>query len=337
MSAKQVAKQIKSKGLQRLRWYCQLCEKQCRDENGFRCHCSSAAHLRQLAVFAQNQKKVVQDYSEQFRRAFLSVLTLTYQNSRVAANKVYNEVIAHKEHVHMNATRWTSLTEFVKDLASQGVCAVEETDKGLFVSLIQRRDLETAVKRRRSDDFSSDKRQQKIVEQQVKKIALDQSQWCSPTGLKEVGSTFTVNLDMKKKTPIGMHNSRPTSCVQASSSRTEECPLLGCIVRYKYGQHESGNHKFVIVDVKDDFVYLRGLSKADLIKTSVDNISLIIPAIGGRIKIVRGEQKGATGTLVGIDQEGKSVHVRVDDVSLDILRLPYSGVSKYDADYSSRT
>ncbi len=205
----------------------------------------------------------------------------------------------------------------------------------------------------------------------MKKIALDQSQWCSPTGLKEVGSTFTVNLDMKKvrsaltfvassshvpshqKTPIGMHNSRPTSCVQASSSRTEECPLLGCIVRYKYGQHESGNHKFVIVDVKDDFVYLRGLSKADLIKTSVDNISLIIPvsianvchlpltyfdqAIGGRIKIVRGEQKGATGTLVGIDQEGKSVHVRVDDVSLDILRLPYSGVSKYDADYSSRT
>lgn len=104
----------------------------------------------------------------------------SYQNSRVAANKVYNEVIAHKEHVHMNgktytwsfinrvhtpliaATRWTSLTEFVQDLASQGVCTVEETDKGLFVSLIQRGDLETAVKRRRSDDLSSDKRQQKV-------------------------------------------------------------------------------------------------------------------------------------------------------------------------------
>lgn len=60
------------------------------------------------------------------------------------------------------ATRWTSLTEFVKDLASQGVCTVEETDKGLFVSLIQRGDLQTAVKRRRSDDLSSDKRQQKV-------------------------------------------------------------------------------------------------------------------------------------------------------------------------------
>lgn len=36
--ALQIANRIKAKGLQKLRWYCQLCAKQCRDENGFKCH-----------------------------------------------------------------------------------------------------------------------------------------------------------------------------------------------------------------------------------------------------------------------------------------------------------
>ncbi len=34
----QIGNRIKAKGLQKLRWYCQLCQKQCRDENGFKCH-----------------------------------------------------------------------------------------------------------------------------------------------------------------------------------------------------------------------------------------------------------------------------------------------------------
>jgi DNA/RNA-binding protein KIN17 len=37
-SPKGIANRQKLKGLQRLRWYCQMCEKQCRDENGFKCH-----------------------------------------------------------------------------------------------------------------------------------------------------------------------------------------------------------------------------------------------------------------------------------------------------------
>jgi hypothetical protein len=27
---------FQAKGLQKLRWYCQMCQKQCRDENGFK-------------------------------------------------------------------------------------------------------------------------------------------------------------------------------------------------------------------------------------------------------------------------------------------------------------
>ena len=49
----QIANRIKAKGLQKLRWYCQMCGKQCRDENGFKCHLSSESHQRQMMVFGQ--------------------------------------------------------------------------------------------------------------------------------------------------------------------------------------------------------------------------------------------------------------------------------------------
>ena len=45
---KDVANRAKAKGLQKLKFYCQICEKQCRDANGFKCHCTSDAHLRQM-------------------------------------------------------------------------------------------------------------------------------------------------------------------------------------------------------------------------------------------------------------------------------------------------
>lgn len=57
--------------------------------------------------------------------------------SRIAAKVVYNEFIADKNHIHMNSTRWLTLTEFVKYLGREGKCKVEETEKGWFITLIR--------------------------------------------------------------------------------------------------------------------------------------------------------------------------------------------------------
>jgi hypothetical protein len=38
LTPKGIANRIKAKGLQKLWWYRQKCQKQCRDENGFKCH-----------------------------------------------------------------------------------------------------------------------------------------------------------------------------------------------------------------------------------------------------------------------------------------------------------
>lgn len=59
LTPKAISNRIKAKGLQKLRWYCEMCQKQCRDENGFKCHQTSEGHLRQMRIFAENPEAVM--------------------------------------------------------------------------------------------------------------------------------------------------------------------------------------------------------------------------------------------------------------------------------------
>lgn len=135
-SAKQIAKRMKAKGLQRLRFFCQMCEKQCRDENGFKCHCISESHIRQMALFRENPESFLNRYSDKFEKSFLSIFSQRYPNRQVDANMVYQDYIADKEHIHMNATRWQSLSAFVLYLKEKGIVELEETERGFLIKYI---------------------------------------------------------------------------------------------------------------------------------------------------------------------------------------------------------
>ena len=143
-----------------------MCEKQCRDENGFKCHLTSEGHKRQMMVFGQNPDRgmpsagcalsgsqlecpadtclpifpsiistreavqcalgllallsslglgaVISDYTTEFKEGFLALLKQAHGQTRVSAKVVYNEYINDRNHVHMNATNWLTLTDFVK-------------------------------------------------------------------------------------------------------------------------------------------------------------------------------------------------------------------------------
>ena len=54
-----------------------------------------------------------EQYSEDFEKEFLEVLSRRHGTKRVRASLVYNEFIAHKTHTHMNSTHWETLTSFV--------------------------------------------------------------------------------------------------------------------------------------------------------------------------------------------------------------------------------
>lgn len=153
MTAKAISKRIKAKGLGRLRWYCQMCQKQCRDENGFKCHTQSAGHQRQLAIFAESPTGFISEFSQTFRSDFLSVLRQRYSITKVNANSVYQEYIKDRHHVHMNATKWTTLSDFVKDLGKEGFCKVEERDDGFWVAFVDRQEAERERKALQRDNL----------------------------------------------------------------------------------------------------------------------------------------------------------------------------------------
>ena len=118
---KWISNNIKSKGLQKLRWYCQMCEKQCRDESGFKCHTSSESHQRQLLLFSDNSGKFLDSFSREFESSFINLLKRAHGTKKTFANQVYQEYIKDKEHVHMNATKWVTLTGFIQHLGKNSL------------------------------------------------------------------------------------------------------------------------------------------------------------------------------------------------------------------------
>lgn len=140
MSAKAIANKIKAKGLQKIKYYCEMCKKQCRDDNGFKCHLASESHQRQAMIVSQNPEQFVGEFSKQFADGFMYILKTRYRSARVLANTVYQEYIKDREHTHLNATRWLSLTEFAEWLGENGMAEVEHSnaERGVMITYIDR-------------------------------------------------------------------------------------------------------------------------------------------------------------------------------------------------------
>ncbi|ODO03545.1 DNA/RNA-binding protein KIN17 [Cryptococcus wingfieldii CBS 7118] len=170
-SAKAIGNAIKAKGLGRLRWYCQVCEKQCRDENGFQAHCRSEPHMRKIMNIGPKAGSAIADFSRQFQSDFMTLLRSRHLTNRVQANKVYNEYIQDKHHTHMNATRWVTLNGFIMTIGKAGLVKVDEDEKGLWIQWIDNRP-ETLSKQANSLKFEraqmdGEERERKMLEEQI--------------------------------------------------------------------------------------------------------------------------------------------------------------------------
>uniref|UniRef100_A0A4W6D538 DNA/RNA-binding protein KIN17 n=1 Tax=Lates calcarifer TaxID=8187 RepID=A0A4W6D538_LATCA len=173
LSPKAISNRIKAKGLQKLRWYCQMCQKQCRDENGFKCHCMSESHQRQLLLASEDPTKFMDYFSDEFKSDFLELLRRRFGTKRVHNNIVYNEYISYREHVHMNSTQWETLTDFTKWLGREGLCKVDETPKGWYIQYIDR-DPETIRRqeeqaRKKKQEMDDEERSARFIEEQVRR------------------------------------------------------------------------------------------------------------------------------------------------------------------------
>ncbi len=102
-----------------------------------------------MSVVGENPQKYIQGFSNDFQRDFVTLLRTAHGEKWIGVNRFYNEYIRDKEHVHMNATRWSSLTEFSKYLGREGVVHVREDEKdGLMIAW---RDTSAAGVKRREE------------------------------------------------------------------------------------------------------------------------------------------------------------------------------------------
>ena len=64
-------------------------------------------------------------FSKTFLDDFLYLLKRRWGTKRVWNNTVYNEYIMDRDHIHMNATRWLTLSEFTEWLGKEGHCEAD--------------------------------------------------------------------------------------------------------------------------------------------------------------------------------------------------------------------
>lgn len=175
-TAKYQSKQLKASGLQKLRYYCQICEKQCRDANGFKNHLQSPSHKGRISNLSKEGRgrSVVEDFLRQFEKEFLRLLRINHGTKKINANKFYQEYItSDKNHVHMNATRWNTLTSFIKYLGRTGKVRVEAPEDAsdefdLVISLLNAL-MPHADQNREQDTVSDENRASKFLQMQIEK------------------------------------------------------------------------------------------------------------------------------------------------------------------------
>jgi len=314
---KYLANKMKAKGLQKLRWYCQMCQKQCRDENGFKCHTMSESHQRQLLLFADNSKRYIDDFSFDFAKGYVGILKRQFGTKRVNANRVYQEYIADREHIHMNGTRWVTLTGFVKWLGKTGQAIVDETEKGWFITYIDRSpetvEKEEKKKRRQKMEKNDEEKTMEFIEKQVQAALESSGPPPEPvfTELVRENEEEPLKLDIKLKTekkvipsalPTEMVFKRPASV--SGSFRDSKKPkieqrkksALDEIKELEESKRERQNRK--------DYWLTEGIVVKVIVKTLGEEyykqkgvIREVIDKYGAVIKIIE------TGKKLKLDQE----------------------------------
>ncbi|KAK6463602.1 domain of Kin17 curved DNA-binding protein-domain-containing protein [Scheffersomyces coipomensis] len=206
-TAKYQSKKLKASGLQKLKFYCQICPKQCRDENGFKNHLSSPSHLGKVSNVTSS---TIQDYSTQFETDFLRLLKVNHGIKKINANKFYQEYILNdKDHVHMNTTKWNSLTSFIKHLGQTGSVRVEsdnasggnDDEFNLSIRLIDHKsDYEKNQQDKSSKSLKSDEGlSMKLINEQIKRGKLQSQEPESQPPITLPTNVGPIKLSLKSK------------------------------------------------------------------------------------------------------------------------------------------
>lgn len=159
-----------------------------------------------MLVVGESAHTYIEQYSKEFKDDFLALLSRRWGTKRVRANQVYQEFIQDKHHSHMNATQWITLTGFVQWLGKEGICHVDETEKGWFISWIDNSPAalarsDAAMKKERQD-MGDEERQRRFLNDQIERARAAEALRAKEGG--EGGAEEEVPIDLSSIQPFKM-------------------------------------------------------------------------------------------------------------------------------------
>ena len=147
-----------------------------------------------MRVFSESSSSILDEFSKEFEYGYLKTLSHLHGTKRVPANRVYQEYIADKHHIHMNATIWSSLTGFCKYLGKEGKAIVDETEKGWFIQYIDRDPKviarQNSISERKLVELDEEEKQRRLIAHQIE-LAQSNLQHDTRRGYNDTGSNET--------------------------------------------------------------------------------------------------------------------------------------------------
>jgi DNA/RNA-binding protein KIN17 len=163
-----------------------------------------------MKIFRENAGGMMDSFSKEFETGYMETLRRRHGTQRMNANNVYQEVIQDKHHVHMNSTKWASLSDFVQYVGKKGLCVVEETERGWYVTYIERDPALLARKEALKKKTEADQREERLAAKQRETLrmeaakALDRAGCAVERKASEIGEREgDVKMEMKLGAKLG--------------------------------------------------------------------------------------------------------------------------------------
>lgn len=183
-----------------------------------------------LTVGSSGGGNKIAEFSRDFQSDFVRLLRSSHGEKKINANRFYQEYISNKEHVHMNATRWASLGEFVRYLGSLGIVKVEDSEtEGLCVAYVD--NSAEAVERR--EYLKRKKGEEEAEEETAAMLLKKQIEAAGPARKPEDGEADAGRHELKRDAGVKLSIGKPASTPTTSSAKPAAKPATGNVFAKK--------------------------------------------------------------------------------------------------------
>ena len=283
----------------KLKYFCEICSKQCRDANGFKCHLDSESHKRERAIFRPNACELIASRSQEFQDQFIAQLAASSSHGWLVANEVYGGIVRDPDHVHLKGTKWESFTDFLTDLESQNLVQLRPDVRKPSTFEILRIDREKEEAQQAQETAERRKRERdrlRVEQEEIKRFKIVAA--TSSDGFSEP-SILTTSFGERAKIQINLSTGNGKRSFTETSIGINHSIFAQCVVKINYG--EFTGQKALVLSEEGSMLHLEMLqSKKHLVLPSND-IETVIPNLNRQVKVVKGPCKGKDGILLNVD------------------------------------